>query len=216
MKRFLALLTLTSSAYATPIFLNDLPLEPPLETRADLDSTSQLDERLPLALLERFGVVIQTSSLDGTIRMQTEPEATKISLKLEWQPEKGWVNAAGEALAGWNAPTIQDGTTYVPIKCLQALGFSLEVLETGIQVRQETKTLPSGGLNQILELRSLKGRSSRITLALVRTAEFFVLEKPPPNLSSNCSTQSRCRAFRRSVQKASLEFGSCGLATIQF
>ncbi len=203
MKRFLALLTLTSSAYATPIFLNDRPLEPPLETRVDLDSTpleSALDERLPLAVLERFGVVVQTSSLDGKIRMQTEEiqeEQTIVKSRLEWQPEKGWVNATGEVLQGWNAPATKDGTTYVPVKCLQALGFTLEVLETGIQVRSEANTLPTGGLNQILELRSLKGRNSRVTLGLARTAEFFVLEKTATQFKlklPNTVTQPRFQA----------------------
>ncbi len=201
MKLFLALLTLTSSAYATPIFLNDLPLEPPLETRADLDTApSRLDERLPLSVLERFGVVVQTSNLDGKIRMQTQEtqdEQNIIKSRLEWQPEKGWVSAAGEVLEGWNAPISKDGTTYVPVKCLQALGFNLEVLETGIQVRQETNTLPNGGLNQILELRSLKGRASRITLALARTAQFFILEKTATQFKLkllNTVTQPRFQA----------------------
>ncbi len=202
MKRFLALLALTSSAYATPILLNDLPLDPPLETRADLfKSDNPLDEYVPLSLLERFGVVVATSSLDGKLRMQTletlETEETSLKSQLEWQPEKGWVDLSGEVLKGWNAPILKENTVFVPIKCLQPLGFVLNVLETGIQIRSESNSLPAMGLNQILEIKSSKGRSSRVTLALARNAEFFVLEKTASKFRVkllNTATQPRFQA----------------------
>ena len=202
MKRLLALFAFTSSAYATPILLNDLPLDPPLETRADLfRSDNPLDEYVPLGLLERFGVVVASSSLDGKIRMQTletlENEETSLKSQLEWQPEKGWVDLTGEVLKGWNAPINKENTVFVPIKCLQPLGFKLAVQETGIQIRVESNSLPTTGLNQILEIKSAKGRSSRVTLALARNAEFFVLEKTTSKFRVkllNTATQPRFQA----------------------
>ncbi len=202
MKRLFALLALTSSAYATPILLNDLPLDPPLETRADLFSTDNpLDEYVPLGLLERFGVVVATSSLDGKIRMQTletlEDEEVKLKSQLEWQPEKGWVDLTGEVLKGWNAPILKENIVFVPMKCLQPLGFTLSVKESGIQISSESNSLPATGLNQILEIKSLKGRSSRVTLALARNAEFFVLEKTASKFRVkllNTATQPRFQA----------------------
>ncbi len=182
MKYLFFVLLCGSGAFATPIFLNELPLDPPLETRADLNSLgleSALDEFVPLSILERFGVVLQTSSLDGAIQMQTEEifvEESIIKTRLDWQPEKGWVSK-GVVLEKWAAPIIQDGMVFVPIKCLSQLGFLVTATGTGLQIRSEGNTLPGAGLNQILEIRATKGRSSRVTLTLARNAEFFVLEK---------------------------------------
>ena len=184
---------LASSASATPIFLNDQPLEPVVETRADLDTTleSALDGRVPLRILERFGVNVATSSLDTKIRMELG------TATLEWQPEKGWVSN-GEVLQGWNAPVSKENTIFVPIKCLRALGFDVQIVETGISVKtSETNTLPSGGLNQILEVRTQKGKSSRVTLALSRNADFFVLEKTSTRFKvrlANTASQARFQA----------------------
>jgi hypothetical protein len=202
MKHFLIFFALSSGAYATPIYLNDLPLDPPLETRADLFSTDNpLDEYLPLGVLERFGVVLQTSSLDSSIRMQLQEslefEEVQVKSQLEWLPEKGWVNQTGEVLKGWNAPIVKENIVFVPMKCLQPLGFALSLKETGIQIRSENNALPSTGLNQILEIKSSKGRSSRVTLALARNAEFFVLEKTASKFKVkllNTATQPRFQA----------------------
>ncbi len=224
MRIFLAVICLCSSALATPILLSDQQLEPPLESRADLDLTpleSVLDERVPLSALERFGVVVQTSGLDGRIRMEVVPTEEIVppmpvlfvqsvlgfkkaeeplgSFRLEWQPEKGWVSLSGEVVTGWNAPILRDGIIFVPIKCLGKLGFDLNVLESGIQVRSTfaQNTLPVGGLNQILEIKSQKGRSSRVSLSFARAAEFFVTEKTTAKFRlkfANTATQPKFQA----------------------
>lgn len=197
MKHFLVFLVFMAHAYATPILLNDQPLEPPLESRADLDAQAidVLDERVPLGTLERFGITVQTSLLDGKIRMQLEAEDL-VKAKLEWQPDKGWIFNNTDLLQGWNAPITKDGTVFVPIKCLRPLGFNFEKTESGLVIRSESG-LPTGGLNQILEIRSSKGRSSRLTLSLARSTEFFVLEKTALKIRiklPNTATQARFQA----------------------
>jgi hypothetical protein len=167
------LLVLGSWGLATPVLLNDQPLEPPILARADLDGQLEnaFDQRVSLFELERFGVEIQTSGLDDSIRMQSET-------RLDWVSGKGWSTESGEILQGWAAPVQQEKITYVPLKCLRLLGFELELLENGAVAVRSKNAVPVGGFNQILDVQSTKN-PSRFVLQFSRSPEFFALEKTP-------------------------------------
>jgi Phosphodiester glycosidase len=167
---FFLLMIFGSVAYGAPILLDDQPLEPPLETRSDLDAKLEtaLDGRISLLDLARFGVDIQTSSLDDALRMQHQ------DLRLDWRSDMGWVTDSGEVLQGWNAPVQKDKITYVPLKCLRPLGFDLSLLENGAIATRAKTTVPPGGYNQIVEVQAQK---SRLTLRFLRSPNFFALEK---------------------------------------
>jgi hypothetical protein len=154
---------------AAPVVLNTQPLEPPLETRADLDAALQspLDERIALGAFERFGVRIQTSSLDDALRL------TVGSQHLEW---RGGAWDSKTLVPRLNSPLRKDNEVYLPLRCLVALGFELR-LESGAVVVRSNVELPTGGLNQILEASVQKGNPSRVVLRFLRPLEFFASQK---------------------------------------
>jgi hypothetical protein len=177
LKRAAFAMVMTSSfAQAAPVLLNNQPMDPPLETRADLDAglTDVLDERIPLATLERFGVSVQTSSLDARVRLRV----TERVGNLEWLPERGWVLLPDAAPL--SPPVLKDNATYVPLRVLTMLGFEASANELGINLiprLPELETLPVGGLNQLLEFKLTRARPTQLQLNFAKAPNFSVLEQ---------------------------------------
>jgi Phosphodiester glycosidase len=164
------LLFWSSWGLAAPILLNDLPLNPPLETRADLDATateSPLDERIALNAFERFGINVQTSSLDDALRLEVGTQ------RLDWR-DGVWFSRA--KLPHINSPTRKDNIVYLPLRCLETLGFELSV-ESGVVVVRSSFELPTGGFNQVFEVNVQKGNPSRVQLRFLRPPEFFTVQR---------------------------------------
>ncbi len=176
MKIGITTLICSSLSYAAPVLLNNQPLDPPINTRADLDIglADVLDERISLGVLERFGVQVMTSTLDARVRLRVSERVGNI----EWSPERGWVLPPDAVML--NPPLQKDNLTYVPLRVLTLLGFEANVNELGINLMPrlpELETLPTGGLNQLLEFKLTRARPTQLQLSFSKTPGFSVLER---------------------------------------
>ncbi|MFN3265820.1 MAG: phosphodiester glycosidase family protein [Deinococcales bacterium] len=158
---------LGSGAFAAPILLNETQLIPPLSSQATQTTTDPLDEHLPILDLQRFGIGVQTSSLDTSIRLEANQK------RLEWQEGRGWV-LESLVLQEIAPPMLQGSQILVPLHCLRALGFLVTPLESGVIAVRSNAELPTGGLNQLQNTNLQKGGSTKLELQFLREPEFVI------------------------------------------
>ena len=164
-KRFIAAILCALAlerASAAPILSNMTPFNPPLRSVASDPS----EPSLALNLLGRFGVRVQTSSLDTSrVRLQLGDS------RVDFSDSSGWVDASGAALDLPSPETI-DGQTVVSLRVLGMLGAKLTSTEAALQL-EFVNVLPTGGFNQVMSWQATR-RPNQVNLSLARAADWRI------------------------------------------
>ena len=164
-KRFIAAILCALAlerASAAPILSNMTPFNPPLRSVASDPS----EPSLALNLLGRFGVRVQTSSLDTSrVRLQLGDS------RVNFSDSSGWVDASGAALDLPSPETI-DGQTVVSLRVLGMLGAKLTSTEAALQL-EFVNVLPTGGFNQVMSWQATR-RPNQVNLSLTRAADWRI------------------------------------------
>ena len=164
-KRFIAAILCALAlerASAAPILSNMTPFNPPLRSVASDPS----EPSLALNLLGRFGVRVQTSSLD-TSRVSLQLGDSRV----DFSDSSGWVDASGAALDLPSPETI-DGQTVVSLLVLGMLGAKLTSTEAALQL-EFVNVLPTGGFNQVMSWQATR-RPNQVNLSLARAADWRI------------------------------------------
>jgi hypothetical protein len=183
MLSLLMLILMFNTTLASPVKLDGQSLNPPLESRRDLDSDpnlSPLDERLSLNDLQRLGV-----------RSELFPSSTRLvrgTAILEFSEAGGGWTLGGLKLPGLRPPLIAEGQVWVALRVLSYLGFDISfegdmVLVSNVNASSTTGTIrvepPQPGTvqqvtsaNQITATRINRGINTRIVLELTRPVAF--------------------------------------------
>jgi len=164
-KRFIAAILCALAlerASAAPILSNMTPFNPPLRSVASDPS----EPSLALNLLGRFGVRVQTSSLDTSrVRLQLGDS------RVDFSDSSGWVDASGAALDLPSPETI-DAQTVVSLRVLGMLGAKLTSTEAALQI-EFVNVLPTGGFNQVMSWQATR-RPNQVNLSLARAADWRI------------------------------------------
>ena len=173
-KRFIAAILCALAlerASAAPILSNMTPFNPPLGSVASDPS----EPSLALNLLGRFGVRVQTSSLDTSrVRLQLGDS------RVDFSDSSGWVDASGAALDLPSPETI-DGQTVVSLRVLGMLGAKLTSTEAALQL-EFVNVLPTGGFNQVMSWQATR-RPNQVNLSLARAVDWRIEQQSQTHIT---------------------------------